>query len=277
MFLALLLPQIVMTGVARADDMLPLLPRQAVLDTAPSAPVPSPSTPSSPADANGNSIEPTRTLNGAVSHTEDQPGAPSSSGGNGAAAPSIDPATLFGGQPFQAVPGGKINMNMNGARLKGLLDMLRAAKMSGNYNVTINGKPVDQGDINFQPGPTMSPDQFRRLEHGVIGLEAVGHLDSDYPIVTVLAPTCPASLAGIRPGDLLVKADDHVFKQGEGQSVLWQVVGGKAGTPVDITVLRDGQELTFHLIRMNIEDIKDDRIRTTYERLLSAFGPPGQR
>ena len=74
-----------------------------------------------------------------------------------------------------------------------------------------------------------------------------------------------------------LKAGDHVFREGEGQRVLWQVVGGKAGTMVDIVVLRRGQELIFHLTRMNIEDIKDARIRLNYEQLLSALGPPGEQ
>jgi S1-C subfamily serine protease len=253
--LALSLQLVVASVSAWADDIQPLAPRQAVIDTTPP--------------------EASPTLNGAVSRTDSLPAAPDSTTDTGtAAAPAFDPSAFFGGR----LPGVNINTNGTPLQLKTLIDMLRSPKMYGNYSVTINGKQVEQGDIDFgRRRPTMSSDDFRKLEHGVVGLEAVAHMDSACPVVTQVAPTCPAALAGIRPGDLLIKAGDHVFKIGEGQVETWNVIAGKAGTPVDIVVLRDGQELTFHIIRMNIEDIQDDHIRTTYERLLSALGPPGQQ
>ena len=119
----------------------------------------------------------------------------------------------------------------------------------------------------------MSSDDYRKLDYGVIGLESVVQLDGSGPVVTNCFPTCPATIAGIRPGDRIVKAGDYAFKRGDGQRVLWQKVGGKADTPIDITVLRDGELITFHLMRMNIEDIEDERIRRTFEALLSALGP----
>ncbi len=123
---------------------------------------------------------------------------------------------------------------------------------------------------------TMSAEQFRQLEYGVIGLDAVVFLNGSGPIVSAVYPTCPAANAGIQPGDLIVRANDHIFQPGDGQRVMWQVVGGKAATPVDLTVLRHRRLLTFHLLRMNIEDIEDDQIRSTYEFLLSQLGPPQQ-
>jgi hypothetical protein len=120
---------------------------------------------------------------------------------------------------------------------------------------------------------TMSTEQFRKLEYGVIGMDSFVALGAANPVVRECYRTCPAATAGIMPGDVLVKADDYAFKQGDGQRVLWQKVTGKAETPVDITVLRQGQLITFHLKRMNIEDIQDDGIRHTFEVLLSRLGP----
>ena len=253
--LTLSLQTVLLTGFARADDGQPLLPREAVLDTAPSVPSSGDATGSDTAAAlqppggsarSSNWAAPTK-LNGGISHTDKIHGSPDSG-------------------------------DMRQTQFNNIMDLLKAARqLSGNYNVQNNGKTVEQGNIDFvSRAPSMSSEEFRRLEHGVIGLNAVLRLDEEGPMITEVLPTCPAALAGMLPGDILVKAGDHVFREGEGQRILWQVVGGRAGTPVDITVLRKGQQLTFHLTRMNIEDIKDEHIRGNYERLLSALGPPGQ-
>jgi len=38
------------------------------------------------------------------------------------------------------------------------------------------------------------------------------------------------------------------FSRDEGQREYWQIMDGKAGTPVDVVVRRKHQTLTFHLI-----------------------------
>jgi hypothetical protein len=131
--------------------------------------------------------------------------------------------------------------------------------------------PMDLG----KQKPMLTSEEYRMMEYGVIGLDALTPVfGSGGPTVTGLLKDGPAEKAGMRKGDLLVKAKDHVFKHGEAQRVLWQIVGGRAGTPVDVTVLRNGELITFHLIRMNIEDITDRKRRRQYEFLLNALGPP---
>lgn len=122
--------------------------------------------------------------------------------------------------------------------------------------------------------PSLSPEEYRKMEYGVIGIDALLQLGGPGPVITRVFPGTPAESAGLRKGDLIVKAKDHVFKPGEGQRVLWQIVAGRAGTPVDISVLRDGEVVKFHMLRMNIEDIPDQSKRRQYEVLLSALGAP---
>ena len=122
--------------------------------------------------------------------------------------------------------------------------------------------------------PLLSSEEYRKMEYGIIGLDAVIHIGSTGPVVEHVHPGAPAEVAGILEGDLIVKAQDHVFKPGEGQRVLWQTVAGRAGTPVEMSVLRDGEVIKFKLVRMNIEDIPDKTRRRQYEMLLSALGPP---
>lgn len=122
--------------------------------------------------------------------------------------------------------------------------------------------------------PKLSPEEYRRMEYGIIGLDSFIQVGGPGPVVTKVYPGSPAQTAGIRRGDLIVKARDHVFKPGEGQRVLWQVIAGRAGTPVDMTVLRNGELVTVEMIRMNIEDIDDKVRRRQYESLLDTIGAP---
>lgn len=122
--------------------------------------------------------------------------------------------------------------------------------------------------------PMLSPEEYRKMEYGVIGLDALLPVNGSCPIITRILKGTPAEEAGLQKGDLIVKARNHVFKAGEGQRVLWQVVAGKAGTPVDMTVLRNGELVKVTMNRMNIEDIQDKKSRHQYRCLLNALGPP---
>ncbi len=114
-------------------------------------------------------------------------------------------------------------------------------------------------------------DQFRKLQYGVIGVRLMQSREHQPEIVEVY-PTCPAAIAGIRPGDQVMKANDHVLSGMEAQKEFWKIVTGKPDTPVDLTILRDGQVLVIRLMRMNIEDIEDADSRKHYENLLRRLG-----
>lgn len=83
--------------------------------------------------------------------------------------------------------------------------------------------------------------------------------------VTKVEAGGPAAEAGILPGDLLVAANgQQVGALGlEGSSA---IIKGKEGTTVELTVLRDGQELTFTVERRLVEtavataQMMDDKI-----------------
>jgi C-terminal processing protease CtpA/Prc len=122
--------------------------------------------------------------------------------------------------------------------------------------------------------PKMTAEDFRKLEYGVLGLVAINRILM-LPIVTSVFPTCPAERAGIRPGDVLISEDGYMYKPGVGQKEIWATLGGKAGTKVALTVRRGHQLVTFNLVRMNIEDIQDNRVRRQFEALLRHYGPPG--
>jgi C-terminal processing protease CtpA/Prc len=166
-----------------------------------------------------------------------------------------------------------------GSQLQNLQELLKAARASGNVKVNIN---INGGaNSSFDPSqffgasekPKMSPEEFRKLEYGVVGMEStvIGHSRAE---VIKVEPYGPAAKEGILPGDEVVQAGEHVFQPGEGQREIWHAFAGKAGTQLDVTVLRGAKLLTFHLIRMNIEDIPDPNRRLMYEIMLSHYGAP---
>ena len=87
--------------------------------------------------------------------------------------------------------------------------VIRTNKLHGGQ---IGGQLIKPGEPNVGVNvPTMSTEQFRRLEHGVVGFHAVLRLDAPGPIVTEVLPTCPAAEAGMQPGDVLVKSRRPCF------------------------------------------------------------------
>src|SRR5262249_47809991 len=103
----------------------------------------------------------------------------------------------------------------------------------------------------------LSAEDYRSLEFGITGFQSVKTLIGRYPFVVKVFHDLPAEAAGIRPGDKVIRANDHEFTQRDAQPEVWKYLDGRAGTPVDVTVERHKEILTFRLIRMNIEDIQN--------------------
>jgi C-terminal processing protease CtpA/Prc len=159
------------------------------------------------------------------------------------------------------------NMNDRLARIFATLGI------SAGMNVRLNGNLQTLGSSVRRYKP-MTPEEYRQMEYGVLGVAVTKWEGGTMCTVRQVLPDCPAEIAGIRPGDIIVQANKHVFTADDDQKVYWRMIAGKAGTPVDIFIKRDGEPLTFHLTRMNIEDIKNDNIRRLFEMKLSLIGPP---
>lgn len=94
---------------------------------------------------------------------------------------------------------------------------------------------------------------------------SVSQKEDDTIVVNSVFETSPAKKAGIIPGDEIIKIDDHDVKGAEFDMVVnW--VKGEEGTDVAVTVLRDGKEKTFELVRAAIDidtvsyEMKEDGI-----------------
>jgi C-terminal processing protease CtpA/Prc len=146
--------------------------------------------------------------------------------------------------------------------------------------VTLSGK-VHHNDSGQSDSPhfslfgrKMTSEDYRSLNYGILGMVTWRSIFSGKQTVTEVYDGCPAALAGIRPGDIEIQADDHVWTRSDDQRSNWNIADGEAGTPIDIVIKRHGELLTFHLVRMNIEDIQNNSIRRMFERMLLRLGPP---
>ncbi len=104
----------------------------------------------------------------------------------------------------------------------------------------------------------MGPDDFNDLKNstsgkfGGLGIE-VGLEDGFIKVVSPIDDT-PASQAGIRAGDLIIKLDDAPVK-GIGLNDAVEKMRGAPGSPIEITIMREGENkpLVFKLKRAQIK------------------------
>lgn len=78
----------------------------------------------------------------------------------------------------------------------------------------------------------------------------------DTGVITILRvfPGSPAEEAGIRKGDLLYKVGDIEAFEEELDVLVDQNIRGEEGTFVDLTLLRDGEEIPVHVERRMVEN-----------------------
>ncbi|MDR3615372.1 MAG: hypothetical protein P4L53_17570 [Candidatus Obscuribacterales bacterium] len=128
----------------------------------------------------------------------------------------------------------------------------------------------------FDAGKHLSSEEYRSLEAGCVGFESHHVFFEDLSTITIVYRDSPAYRAGIRAGDQIVapeEVEDAKFEADPTISRL-KIKCGRAGTPVDVTVLRDGQPVKLTLLRMNIEDIQEPEYRHSWEKVLRQLGYP---
>ena len=117
----------------------------------------------------------------------------------------------------------------------------------------------------------LKPDDFKELEEnttgefGGLGIE-VGMEDGFIKVISPIDDT-PASKAGIQSGDLIIKLDDVTVK---GTTLMQSVekMRGKAGTPIKLTIVREGQakpiELTLNRAVIKVQSVRSKTLEDGY-------------
>ena len=124
----------------------------------------------------------------------------------------------------------------------------------------------------------MSPESFNDMqtetsgEFGGLGIE----VSMESGVVKVISPIddTPASRAGIKAGDYIVKIND-IQVQGKSLSEAVDLMRGPVGSDIDLTIRRSGEKkaLTFNIVReiIQIKSVKTDLLESNigYIRLTS--------
>ena len=132
----------------------------------------------------------------------------------------------------------------------------------------------------------MSPETFNEMqtetsgEFGGLGIE----VSMESGVVKVISPIddTPASKAGIKAGDFIVKIEDTQV-QGKSLSEAVDLMRGPIGSSIELTVRRRGKKkaLTFNIIReiIEIQSVKSDLLENNigYIRLTSFNENSGQQ
>jgi C-terminal processing protease CtpA/Prc len=170
-------------------------------------------------------------------------------------------------------------MNKNSAG--GLLSFLLVIQSNVAASAQLlQGGVTDQEQtsvVHFRGAPfpadaKLSSDDYRKLEFGITGFSSTK--SGKYPVVNQIYKGCPAEEVGLKFGDVMLRANGREFRKTDEQGDFWRIMDGRAGTKVALTVRRGDSIITFHLKRMNIEDIPNARVREKFEKLLRKYGPP---
>jgi len=163
---------------------------------------------------------------------------------------------------------------------------------STKQTTTLNGsiqraKKIDSdegGELNLTGGSTSAPyalalkklsagldlsrDEYRSLGIGVLGYENVRPFYTREANIVAVFPGCPIALSGIEVGD--VELEQHVddSKVADPTRPLWMFTCGVEGEALDLKIRHHGHVSMHHVVRMNMEDIPDEKQRLLYEQLV---------
>ncbi len=91
------------------------------------------------------------------------------------------------------------------------------------------------------------------VEDGYMGIGIVITATEDNTIEVISTyEDSPAHKAGILPGDVLIKVDDKEYNADTMDMAVSYIRGGEVGTSVKVTVLRDGKEFDYDILRSDI-------------------------
>ena len=127
------------------------------------------------------------------------------------------------------------------------------------YNPNLNYSDLSHGTVkglveglNDRFSYYLDPAQYQRQLNSYsgqyigIGIEVT--TSADFPVVDSVFPDSPAAKAGMKTGDAIVKIDGHDVR-GQNPDQTSNLIRGKAGTSVAITVQRGGQQIDLTVVR----------------------------
>ena len=177
----------------------------------------------------------------------ENPDAPGSAGDEKLAYPFFKPllpVKLYprAGSPAEkaGIKDGDIVVEVDGQAVSGLTDFQTALFFSNGRTLDVvlvrNGERIA---VKLTPEAVEGAENEVRYLTGIT-METV---DGKVSVASVMTGGA-AGEAGVKPGDILLKADDKIIEKPEDMQ---QYIAEKKDAPVVLTVLRDGEEITFTL------------------------------
>lgn len=136
----------------------------------------------------------------------------------------------------------------------------------GNYDGSIDkatliegakkGMVAAVGDIYTEYMTAEEAKEYEALLHGDVGAGIgieMGLRDGYVRVIRTL-PDNPAGKAGVKAGDIIYKVDNEEVYN-ESTDKIASKLRGAAGTKVKLTVVRDGEEKNFELVRETINNV----------------------
>ncbi len=112
------------------------------------------------------------------------------------------------------------------------------------------------GDIYTTYMPADEAKEYEAMLHGEagVGIGVEMALRDGYVKVLRTLPDNPAQKAGIKAGDILYKVNGEEIYTASTDEIASKL-RGEAGTEVEVTIVRDGKEYTFKMIREAINNV----------------------
>lgn len=118
------------------------------------------------------------------------------------------------------------------------------------------GIAASLGDIYTEYMTREESTEFEKSLHGDVGAGVgieLGLRDGYVRVIRTL-PDNPARKAGVLAGDIIYKADGEDIYMKSTEEIA-NILRGAAGTEVELTVVRDGEEKSFTLVRETINNV----------------------
>lgn len=97
---------------------------------------------------------------------------------------------------------------------------------------------------------------------GIIGVKFV-MIFGRQPVINRVFPLTPAQKVGLAPNDIIV-AVDGIPTVGLAKEEVYDMIVGSPGTPVTLSIERDGSYESVTMTRMDLNDITDPFVRRDY-------------
>ena len=103
-----------------------------------------------------------------------------------------------------------------------------------------------------------TPEEFAKMfeedegEYVGIGVSILSDVTTGICVISRVFRGSPAEAAGVQRGDILYRVEDDLYVTPENINEAVSIMRGQQGTTVDVTFLRNGEEITYTILRDNV-------------------------